>query len=1065
MQFDSSAPARAGAALACFLLVLAVGAGSAPASAQQRSLPSEGVADRPVRSVALVNARVVTEPGKVLESAIVLVSDGRIEAVGPRVRLPAGTPVRDLDGATVFAGFIDAATALGLPADHKRGGIRGPQRGQPLPHDQQADQPGTPHWNRRARPERSAAAVLDYKPADAQPLRELGFAAVHSIPQAGILAGRGALLSLVADAPRRDALLMPDTVQVFGLDFQFGQEYPGSLMGSLALIRQTLLDARWYAQSQASRNGPPSAERLQHSQSLSALAPAATGRQRVFMLMDDELDAGRYASIRAEFGLEGVLVGSGHEYRLLPQLREYGMPLVLPLNFPEPPAVEKPGVALQTALAELQHWEQAPANAARVDAAGLKFALSTRGLRDPAKQFWPALRRAVAAGLSEESALRALTVTPAELVGASARVGRVAPGQLANLVVADAALFRDSSAKVFEVWVEGERFEITARAPRDPGARLSVRWHTGGVEADWTLEGKGDARELIVGESRLKLKRVDGRWLGLPETAVEGWPEGAARIEFAQFADGRIEGFAETVDGRRLGFSGRSEGEAEATDRSEQPAASIPQLAGYPAGEYARQQRPAQPETLLFRGATVWTNDVAGVLEGADVLVRRGRIAAVGQGLPVPSGARVIDAGGMHLTSGIIDAHSHTAISRNVNEPSHAVTTEVRVADVIDPTDINLYRQLAGGVTSANLLHGSANPMGGQNVVIKLRWGEDAAGLVFEGAPSGVKFALGENVKQSNWGEGMTTRYPQTRMGVEQILRDHFLAARGYRLALERGEPVRRDLRLDALVEILRGERLVHIHSYRQDEILMFVRLAQEFGFRVASFQHVLEGYKVARELAEAGAGASTFSDWWAFKMEVADAIPHNGALMVRAGVVTSFNSDSNEMARRLNQEAAKALRHGGLSDEEAWKLITLNPAIQLGIDDRVGSIREGMDADLVLWNAHPLSNYAVAQQTWIDGRLYFDRIEDLTLRQQVEAERERLLGLAAAERRRSQSMQVSAKPASPAADAAPDPGVAAARMRMLQSELNWLAHFGAFRGLYHDGADLNSCGMNDHVH
>ncbi|MCG6117315.1 MAG: amidohydrolase family protein [Aquimonas sp.] len=1060
MQLESPS-ARAGVACTLALLAFALGLAGSPASAQQRSLPSEGVADRPVRSVALVNARVISEPGRVLESATVLLRDGRIEAVGPSVRVPTGTPVRDMGGATVFPGFIEVSSTLGLPADHQRGGIRGPQRGQPLPHDQQADQPGTPHWNRRARPERSAAAVLDYKPAEAKLLRELGFTAAHSLPQAGILAGQGALLSLVDEAPRRDALLAADTVQVFGLDFQFGQEYPGSLMGSLALIRQSLLDARWYAQRQSARPGRGlSPERLQHSQSLAELGPAAAGRQRVFMLMDDELDAGRFAAIRTEFNLDGVLVGSGHEYRLLPQLRDYGMPLVLPLSFPEVPAVEQPGVALQTALAELQHWEQAPANAARVEAAGLRFALSTRGLRDPAKQFWPALRRAVAAGLSEDAALRALTVAPAELLGASDRLGRIAPGQLANLVVAEAGLLRDAQARMFEVWVEGERFELAPLAQREPGTLLSVRWHGGGSAADWSLEGSGDTRELVAGDVRLKLKRVDGRWLGLPESLPEGWPAGTARIELTQLADGRIEGFAETVDGRRFGFGGRGEGQPEPAARCDETAPAIPVLAGYPAGEYARERLPEQPEALLFRGATVWTNDSRGVLENADVLVRRGRIAAVGTALSAPAGARVVEAAGMHLTAGIIDAHSHTAISRNVNEPSHAVTTEVRVADVLDPTDINLYRQLAGGVTSANLLHGSANPMGGQNAVIKLRWGADAAGLVFEGAPSGVKFALGENVKQSNWGEGMTTRYPQTRMGVEQILRDHFLAARGYEQAVARGEPVRPDLRLDALVEILRGERLVHIHSYRQDEILMFVRLAQEFGFRVASFQHVLEGYKVARELAEAGAGASTFSDWWAFKMEVADAIPYNGALMVRAGVVTSFNSDSNELARRLNTEAAKALRYGGLSDEEAWKLVTLNPAIQLGVEKRVGAIREGLDADLVLWNAHPMSSYAVAQQTWIDGRLYFDRAEDLRLRLAVDSERERLIALAAADRRRSQSMQVAAKPAAPS-----DPGVAAARMRMLQSDLNWLAHFGAFRGLYHDGAELNSCGKNDHVH
>jgi imidazolonepropionase-like amidohydrolase len=1043
--------------IACAVLVVAAAFAAMPVVAQQSTLPSEGVAERPLRHVALVNARVVTEPGRILDNATVLIQDGRIVAVGPRVRIPDGVERRDVAGATVFPGFVESISTLGLPKDHHRGGIKSGSPGQQPPHDQQAELAGTPHWNRRAQPERQAARVLDYKPGDAKPLRELGFAAVHSAPQAGVLAGQGALLILVDSAPRRDALLSSDVSQVFGFDFMFGQEYPGSLMGSIALIRQSLLDARWYAAASADP-----AQRAQLNQSLAALAPVMSGRQPVFMLMDDELDAGRFASIQREFELRAVLVGTGHEYRLLPQLRSYALPMVLPLNFPEAPAVERPGIALQTSLAELQHWEQAPANPARVEAAGLKFALSTRGMKEPAKQFWPAVRRAVAAGLSEQAALRALTTTPASLLGASEQLGRIAPGQLANLLVADENLFREDSAQLYEVWVEGERHQLKPLKERELGADLAVRWHADARSESWTLAGSGDSRELKIDDWSLKLKQQDGRWVGLPETAPSAWPTGAARVEFALAENNVVEGFVETADGRRHGFSAeRSPSNGASVVDEAKPAAdaraAIPAFAGYPAGEYARPTQPEAAGELLIRGATVWTNDSAGVLEGADVRVRSGRIAEIGRDLAPGRGAQVVEAAGRHLTAGIVDAHSHTAIARNVNEPSHAVTTEVRVGDVLDPTDINIYRQLAGGVTSANLLHGSANPMGGQNAVIKLRWGADAAGLVFAGAPTGIKFALGENVKQSGWGEGFTTRYPQTRMGVEQIIRDHFIAARTYQQALQKGEPVRRDLRLEALVDILRGERRVHIHSYRQDEILMFVRLSQEFGFKVASFQHVLEGYKVAREMAEIGAGASTFADWWGFKMEVADGIPHNGALLTRAGVITSFNSDSDEMARRLNMEAAKALRHGGLSDEEAWKLVTLNPAIQLGISDRVGAIKPGMDADLVLWSAHPLSNYARAETTWIDGRRYFDRAEDQQLQAQLLAERERLLGLAANDRRSSQAQK-------PGADA-PSPPADPALLRLIQGDRQWLSHFGALRGLYHDGADLNSCGINDHVH
>ncbi len=410
------------------------------------------------------------------------------------------------------------------------------------------------------------------------------------------------------------------------------------------------------------------------------------------------------------------------------------------------------------------------------------------------------------------------------------------------------------------------------------------------------------------------------------------------------------------------------------------------------------------PETILFRGAVVWTMGPQGILEGADVLVREGRIARVGRGLRAPEDALVVEAGGRHLTPGLIDAHSHTAVDGGVNEGSNNVTAEVRIEDVLDPDDVAIYRQLAGGLTTANVLHGSANSIGGQNAVIKLRWGAGAGDLLFEGAPPGIKFALGENPKRSNLrGPGGEARFPATRMGVAASIREAFLAARKYRRqwrdyeALSereksRREPPRRDLQLDPLVEVLEGERLVHAHCYRQDEILMLLRLAEEFGFRIATLQHVLEGYKVADEIAAHGAGASTFSDWWAYKAEAYDATPYNGALMSRRGVLVSFHSDSSELARRMNLEAAKAVKYGGLTETEALALVTINPARQLRIDDRVGSIEEGKDADLALWSGHPLSTYSTCEQTWVDGIKKFDRSEDLASREGAEAERAALI-------------------------------------------------------------------------
>jgi imidazolonepropionase-like amidohydrolase len=435
---------------------------------------------------------------------------------------------------------------------------------------------------------------------------------------------------------------------------------------------------------------------------------------------------------------------------------------------------------------------------------------------------------------------------------------------------------------------------------------------------------------------------------------------------------------------------------------------------GIPGAVDAQQQSaPAAPSvrratepgrTVVIRNATVLTV-TRGTIKQGSILIRNGKIAEVGPSVSAPSDATVIDASGKYVMPGIIDCHSHIAVEGSVNEGSISVSAMVGVADVLDPEDIDIYRGLAGGVTSANILHGSANAIGGKNQVIKMRWGKDAEGLAFEGAMPGIKFALGENPKRSNLGQavsGAPTRYPSTRMGVIDTIREAFIEAKQYKATWEdyrrrsaKGErvlPPRRNLKLEPLVEVLEGKRLVHAHSYRSDEILQLLRVAEELGFRIATLQHVLEGYRVADEIAKHGAGASTFSDWWAYKVEAYDAIPHNAALMTERGVLVSINSDSAEEHRHLNQEAAKAVRYGGLSEDQALALVTINPAKQLRIDARVGSIEAGKDADLVIYDKHPLSVYAVAQMTLVDGQVYFDRQKDLQLRETRAAERKALI-------------------------------------------------------------------------
>ncbi len=416
----------------------------------------------------------------------------------------------------------------------------------------------------------------------------------------------------------------------------------------------------------------------------------------------------------------------------------------------------------------------------------------------------------------------------------------------------------------------------------------------------------------------------------------------------------------------------------------------------------------ARGQAILIRNATVMTV-TKGTIQNGSVLIQNGKISAIGKNVSAPADATIVDASGKFLIPGIIDCHSHTAVEGSVNEGTVSDSSMVNIKDVINPTDINIYRALAGGLTVSNVLHGSANAIGGQTVVIKLRWGKTAKEMLFEGATPGIKFALGENPKRQgypaqgffNQGPTPERRYPGTRLGVEEVIRQSFTEAKiyqaewkAYNEKLERGEhpiPPRKDLRLEPLVEVMEGKRYVHAHCYRSDEILMLIRVADEMGFKIRTFQHVLEGYKVAKEIAAHGAGASTFSDWWSYKIEAYDASPYNAAIMASKGVIVSLNSDSDELQRHLNLEAAKTMRYGGLNENEALAMVTINPAKQLGIDDKVGSIEVGKSADLVLFDQHPLSGFSKPQKVWIDGHEYFDREKDIETRPEFEKKKKAL--------------------------------------------------------------------------
>ena len=1038
--------------------------------------PVEGLREVSPRVHALVGGRIVVSPTQTLANATVIVRDGVIESVGADVTVPADARVWDVKGRTVYAGFIESESNLFLPAAWKSGGgaarsteeSDAPPAGDPAASAAPEPAMGARSWNPRVTPERLAHRALNADEAGATALRRLGFAVAHVVPGRGVFRGQSTLVSL-GSGVFNQTVVRTTVVQPLAFEHGGGGGYPVSLMGATALLRQTLLDAQWYADvHDRYRQAGAGVARPEANDALAALGPVVRGEQPVWFTLQDELDMGRALRLAEEFKLKLVLRGSGYDYRSMRALPA-GVAVVVPLNFPEPPEVENADFAIDISLDRLEHWELAPTNPGRLAAAKVPIALTTSGLRRPETEFWSRLRLAVRRGLPADAALAALTTTPAEILGVSRTHGTIAAGKTANLVVAQGNLFSADDAEIQLVWVDGEPFVQDAWRRFDARGTWHVAWQ-GAPE-------KAPAEIKITGRSASRLKataagsdatvRSEGEVYTL--LAPAKWfdlKSGTVRLS-GRVDGGSLAGTGELPDG--AGIRWRAERTALAPEPAK-PAAkkSKPLIARpgvYPAGAYGRMGLPEQPKRVLVRNATIWTSGPAGTLEQADLLVEGGRVIQVARGIKPPADALVIDGTGKHVSAGLIDCHSHLAIDRGVNEGTHSVTTEVRVGDALDPTDIGIYRVLAGGLTTANALHGSANAMGGQNQVIKLRWGGTAEELKFAGAPPGVKFALGENVTSKN-NTTRWTRYPISRMGVREVMLDTFTRARDYERDWAEHKagrtilPPRRDLRLEAALEILRGERLIHIHSYRQDEVLAFIRLAQQLKLPVATFQHILEGYKVADQIAAIGAGGSCFSDWWAYKLEVTDAIPYDGALMRAAGVVVSFNSDNDELARHLNTEAAKAVKYGGVPPEEALKFVTLNPAKQLRIDARVGSLEPGKDADFVIWNAPPLSAYARVEQTWIDGRRYFDVEDDAKLRAAALTERAALVQKILPERQRI----LGGGPAGAGGGAGEAGGDEGPPRPEILRVLDALAavHGAERRALYHDGGSVDNCSTHE---
>ncbi|MCG8606079.1 amidohydrolase family protein [bacterium] len=972
--------------------------------------PVEGIRENTPEVHALVNARIVQAPGQVIEKGVLMVRNGTIEAIGADAKIPKDARVWDYKGLTIYPGLIESYTQMGLSQPQQsRQRQQATPRGGRAQAQQNTPRKGAEHWNPYVVAEVNAMDQFQPKSEDLSKLRKLGFTAAVVTPDDGIFSGASALVSL-RDGDANDQLLKSPVAQniMFRRHGSFtNRSYPNSLMGMIALVRQTFLDADWYQKAQAAYALKPIGQtRPEANETLEALAMAVQGKQPVMFKVQNELNFMRALNVAKEFNLRAWLMGSGHEYRYLETIKASKVPVILTLNFPKDPEVDSPEEALNVSLLDLSHWDAAPANPKWLHEAGIDFTFTTAELKNPA-DIHKNIRKAIERGLPTNAALAAVTTNAARLFGVDQELGTLVKGKLAHMVVTDGDLF-DEKTKILDTWVDGHRYQITKKPEVDPRGQWTGTFTTAGEEPlVMNLSIKGDVdklsgsiskdgKEAKFRKAKLNYKRLT---LVFPADSLDmpGVVRMSARVESKQ-----LRGSGELPDGRPFKWTAdfvepMEDSESQKRKMAKKKAADDAPLA-FKLGAYSFSKVPERPKHVLVRGATIWTSGPDGKLKNADMLVTEGKISKIGKGLKAPSDAVIIDGKDKHVSPGLVDAHSHSGLN-SVNEGSQAVTSEVRTRDGINGNDIALYRELAGGLTAANQLHGSANPIGGQNSVIKLRWGSLPEEMLISDAPEGIKFALGENVKRSR--SSNNTRYPDTRMGVEQIIRDRFKAAQDYEKewqeynALKKKQgvvPPRRDLELDALLEILRGERLVHSHSYRQDEILMLVRVAEDFGFQIATFQHVLEGYKVAEALAAHGAGASTFSDWWAYKFEVYDAIPYNGALMHENGVVVSFNSDSGELARRMNLEAAKAVKYGGVPESEALKFVTLNPAKQLLVDHRIGSLEVGKDADFVVWSGSPLSTYSKCEQTWVDGRKYFDLEEDKKMQQQVMAERARLI-------------------------------------------------------------------------
>ncbi|MBK9939627.1 MAG: amidohydrolase family protein [Chitinophagaceae bacterium] len=990
----------------------------------QVTFPENGVADPRHGHYAFTNATIVKDATTTLTNATLVIKDGKITAVGAGLKVPAGAVEIDCKGKYIYPSFIDIYTDYGTPQRQAGTGAGGGFNFNQAPQIETAVK-GPFGWNQAIKSEVDVYKVFSVSDATAKPLREAGFGSVLTHVKDGVARGTGAVVTL---ANEKENLVIIKEKASAHYSFNKGtstQSYPSSMMGYIALLRQTYLDAAWYKTKPYQEGFNATLQSWNDNQSLPQIFEA-----------NDKWNDLRADKIGDEFGVQYIIKAGQNEYQRIKEMKATNATFILPLNYPVAQDVEDPNDARFVSLNDMKHWELAPTNAAAFEKAGIPFCLTTADLRT-VTQFWTNLRKAMEYGLSENKVIEALTKTPATTLGVYDKVGSLDAGKLGNFLITNGPIFSEKSI-ILQNWVQGIKYTVKEDAASVAGTYALTVNTPSGTEK-YTLDVKSASSVTMYAKDTLNSKfTFDGKQVKIsfapmvrrqrpagapgqtPDTTrrpgggnpgAAGFPRGGSTEQALPATATRLGGISNGTEWNGTGTDSLgnpltwtatliklAEVKQDSSKKKDMPVVGKVVYPFEPFG-WSDEEKPKQ-ETILIKNATVWTNEKEGVLENADVLIKDGKISAVGKNLSDAS-ARIIDGTGKHVTAGIIDEHSHIAAA-SINEGAQSVTSEVRIADNLNPDDINIYRQLSGGVTSSHILHGSANVIGGQTQLIKLRWGANDDDLKFKNWPGQIKFALGENVKRSNFNiPGGNNRYPDTRMGVEQVLEDAFTRAKDYQKEWKgyndakdkKGLSVpRRDLELEALVEILEKKRFITCHSYVQSEINMAMEVANRMGYTVNTFTHILEGYKVADKMLKHGSFVSTFSDWWAYKMEVEDAIPYNAAIMQKVGLTVAINSDDAEMARRLNQEAGKIVKYGGVTEEEALKMVTLNPAKMLHVDNKVGSLKVGKDGDVVLWSDNPLSIYAKSLYTIVDGTVYFDRKKDELMQKDVDAERLRLV-------------------------------------------------------------------------